>query len=100
MKKFSAAVLMIAGVLAVVSASQADTRRTRDPGVNARQHHQRERIQQGVVALREVPRCCQRRGSCEEELGTLLCGCSLRQQSQRVCEPARSACRAAPWPRT
>ena len=37
MKKFSAAVLTIAGVLAVVSASQADTRRTRDPGVNARQ---------------------------------------------------------------
>ena len=48
MKKFSAAVLTLAGVLAVVSASHADTRRTRDPGVNARQHNQRERIQQGV----------------------------------------------------
>lgn len=50
MKKFSAAVLTLAGVLAVVSASHADTRRTRDPGVNARQHHQRERIQQGVAS--------------------------------------------------
>jgi Skp family chaperone for outer membrane proteins len=50
MKKFSAAVLTIAGVLAVVSASQADTRRTRDPGVNARQQQQRERIQQGVAS--------------------------------------------------
>ena len=48
MKKFSAAVLTLAGVLAVVSASHADARRTRDPGVNARQHNQRERIQQGV----------------------------------------------------
>lgn len=50
MKKFSAAVLTLAGVLAVVSASHADTRRTRDPGVNARQHNQRERIQQGVAS--------------------------------------------------
>jgi len=50
MKKFSAAVLTLAGVLAVVSASQADTRRTRDPGVNGRQHQQRERIQQGVAS--------------------------------------------------
>jgi hypothetical protein len=50
MKKFSAAVLTLAGVLAVVGASDADTRRTRDPGVNARQHNQRERIQQGVAS--------------------------------------------------
>ena len=48
MKTLSAAVLTLAGVFAVVSASHADTRRTRDPGVNARQHNQRERIQQGV----------------------------------------------------
>jgi Skp family chaperone for outer membrane proteins len=48
MKKFSAAMLTLAGVLAVVSVSHADARRTRDPGVNARQHTQRDRIQQGV----------------------------------------------------
>jgi Skp family chaperone for outer membrane proteins len=48
MKKFSAAMVALVGVLAVVSASQADTRRPRDPGVNARQHNQRERIQQGI----------------------------------------------------
>jgi len=48
MKKFSAVVMTLAGVLAVVSASHADTHRPRDPGVNARQHNQRERIQQGV----------------------------------------------------
>jgi Skp family chaperone for outer membrane proteins len=48
MKTLSATLLTLAGVLAVVSASQADTRRPRDPGVNARQHNQRERIQQGV----------------------------------------------------
>ena len=48
MKKFSAVVLTLAGAVAVVSASHADTHRTRDPGVNQRQHNQRERIQQGV----------------------------------------------------
>lgn len=48
MKKFSAAMLTLAGVLAVVGASQADARRTRDPGVNARQHVQRDRIRDGV----------------------------------------------------
>jgi Skp family chaperone for outer membrane proteins len=48
MKKFSAVVLTLAGVFAAVSASQADAHRTRDPGVNQRQHNQRERIQQGV----------------------------------------------------
>ena len=48
MKTLSATLLTLAGVLAVASASQADTRHTRDPGVNARQHNQRERIQQGV----------------------------------------------------
>ena len=48
MKTLSATLLTLAGVLAVASASQADTRYTRDPGVNARQHNQRERIQQGV----------------------------------------------------
>ena len=48
MKKFFAAMLTLAGALAVVSASHADTRRPRDPGVNQRQHNQRERIQQGV----------------------------------------------------
>jgi hypothetical protein len=48
MKKFFAATLTLVGVFAVVNASYADTRRTRDPGVNARQHNQRDRIQQGV----------------------------------------------------
>jgi hypothetical protein len=48
MKKFSAAMLTLAGVLAVVGASQADTRRTRDPGVNTRQQVQRDRIRDGV----------------------------------------------------
>ena len=48
MKTLSAALLTVAGVLAVASASQADTRNTRDPHVNARQQNQRERIQQGV----------------------------------------------------
>jgi Skp family chaperone for outer membrane proteins len=48
MKKFPAVVATLAGVLGVVSASQADASRTRDPGVNQRQHNQRERIQQGV----------------------------------------------------
>ena len=47
MKTFSAALLTLAGVFAVVSASQADTR---DPRVNQRQHNQRERIQQGVAS--------------------------------------------------
>src|SRR5689334_5330558 len=45
MKTISAALLTLAGVFAVVSASQAGTR---DPRVNQRQHNQRERIQQGV----------------------------------------------------
>jgi len=48
MKTLSAALLTVAGVLAVASASQAETRHTRDPHVNARQQNQRERIQQGV----------------------------------------------------
>jgi len=48
MKKSSAVVLTLAGVFAAVSASQADAHHTRDPGVNQRQHNQRERIQQGV----------------------------------------------------
>src|SRR5690242_12732151 len=48
MKTLSAALLTLGGVLAVVSTSHADARPTRDPGVNQRQHHQRERIQQGV----------------------------------------------------
>ena len=48
MKKFFAATLTLVGVFAVVNAGYADTRRTRDPGVNARQHNQRDRIQQGV----------------------------------------------------
>jgi hypothetical protein len=48
MKKLSAVVLTLAGVFAAVGASQADANRTRDPGVNQRQHNQRERIQQGV----------------------------------------------------
>ena len=48
MKKLFAATLAFVGVLAVVNASHADTRRTRDPGVNQRQHNQRERIQPGV----------------------------------------------------
>ena len=48
MKKFSAVVLTLAGAFAVVSASQADAHRTRDPGVNQRQQNQRQRIQQGV----------------------------------------------------
>jgi hypothetical protein len=48
MKKFSAVLLTLTGVVAVVSASHADAHRTRDPGVNQRQQNQRERIQQGV----------------------------------------------------
>jgi Skp family chaperone for outer membrane proteins len=48
MKKLSAVVLTLAGVVAVASASQADANSTRDPHVNQRQHNQRERIQQGV----------------------------------------------------
>jgi Skp family chaperone for outer membrane proteins len=48
MKKFYAAVLTLAGVFAVVSVSQADAHRIRDPGVNARQQNQRERVKQGV----------------------------------------------------
>jgi hypothetical protein len=48
MKKLSAVVLTLAGVVAVAGASQADANSTRDPHVNQRQHNQRERIQQGV----------------------------------------------------
>lgn len=46
-KSYVVAALM--GLMSVTSVSYADAqRRPRDPGVNARQHHQRERIQQGV----------------------------------------------------
>lgn len=49
MKRFTAAICTLAGVVAVASVSYADApRRTRDPGVNARQHHQRARIEQGA----------------------------------------------------
>lgn len=48
MNKFSAATLIATGLFAVVSVSHADRVRTRDPGVNARQNNQRDRIQQGV----------------------------------------------------
>lgn len=40
-------VLMVAGVMGVASSSQAEAG-VRDPGVNARQQNQRQRIQQGV----------------------------------------------------
>lgn len=49
MKKLSIAALLVAGVFATISTSYADVpRRTRDPGVNARQHHQQHRIREGV----------------------------------------------------
>ena len=38
----------IVGLLSVAAVANADGQRTRDPGVNARQHNQRARIQQGV----------------------------------------------------
>ncbi|HKU15426.1 MAG TPA: hypothetical protein VJQ52_13600 [Steroidobacteraceae bacterium] len=64
MKKFYALALTLAGVVAVVGTSQADAHRTRDPGVNARQQHQRERIQQGVrsgeLTRRETGRLVER----------------------------------------
>lgn len=44
--RFSLA-LIVAGVMAVASWSQADAR-GRDPGVNARQHNQQQRVRQGV----------------------------------------------------
>ncbi|WP_129775541.1 hypothetical protein [Peristeroidobacter soli] len=47
MKRRFTLVLMIAGVMGVASLSQAEAG-VRDPGVNARQQNQRQRIQQGV----------------------------------------------------
>jgi hypothetical protein len=48
-KPHIAAAAFIAGILSATSVSYADAvRRPRDPGVNARQQHQRDRIQQGV----------------------------------------------------
>jgi Skp family chaperone for outer membrane proteins len=48
-KTYIAAAALIAGMISATSASYADAvRRTRDPGVNARQHQQRDRIQHGV----------------------------------------------------
>lgn len=44
--RFSLA-LIVAGVLGVASMSQAEAG-TRDPGVNARQHNQQQRVRQGV----------------------------------------------------
>jgi hypothetical protein len=38
----------IVGLLSAAAVANADGPRTRDPGVNARQHNQRARIQQGV----------------------------------------------------
>lgn len=47
--KKSHIVAALLGLMTVTSATYADAqRRPRDPGVNARQHHQRDRIQQGV----------------------------------------------------
>jgi Skp family chaperone for outer membrane proteins len=41
--------LAFMGIVAATTTAQADAqRRPRDPGVNARQHQQRDRIQQGV----------------------------------------------------
>lgn len=40
------AALAVVGIAAVVATAQAEG--TRDPGVNARQHHQRDRIGQGA----------------------------------------------------
>jgi Skp family chaperone for outer membrane proteins len=49
MKNLPAITLILAGACAVVGVSHADAPRgTRDPGVNARQHRQHERITQGV----------------------------------------------------
>jgi Skp family chaperone for outer membrane proteins len=48
-KTYVAAAALMAGMILATSVSYADAvRRPRDPGVNARQHHQRDRIQQGV----------------------------------------------------
>jgi hypothetical protein len=47
MKRLSAVTWILAGVLGA-SLAYADGARPRDPGVNARQHNQRDRIQQGV----------------------------------------------------
>jgi hypothetical protein len=48
MKRLSAVAWALAGWLGASLAAHADGPRPRDPGVNARQHHQRDRIQQGV----------------------------------------------------
>lgn len=49
MNKFATLTLIAAGILATASASYADAPRgTRDPRINARQHHQHDRIRQGV----------------------------------------------------
>jgi hypothetical protein len=49
MKRFTAATWALAGIVALASVSHADApRRTRDPGVNARQHNQQGRIVQGA----------------------------------------------------
>jgi hypothetical protein len=47
MKRLTAVACALVGVLGASMAAHADGR-VRDPGVNARQHHQRDRIQQGV----------------------------------------------------
>jgi hypothetical protein len=49
MKRFTAATFALAGIVALASVSHADApRRTRDPGVNTRQHNQQGRIVQGA----------------------------------------------------
>jgi hypothetical protein len=48
MKRLSAVTWVLAGLLGASLAAHADGPRPRDPGVNARQHQQRDRIQQGV----------------------------------------------------
>ncbi|MGH8179239.1 MAG: hypothetical protein ACREV5_23530 [Steroidobacter sp.] len=48
-KTYFAVATALASMITLTSVSYADApRRTRDPGVNARQHQQRDRIQQGV----------------------------------------------------
>lgn len=47
--KMSYVVAALMGLMTVTSVTYADAQHPpRDPGVNARQHHQRDRIQQGV----------------------------------------------------
>ena len=56
----------------------------------------RERVHQGIVAVREATDRGQGLGAGEEELDALLRRSGLRQQAQRVREPVCRACRCEP----